>query len=121
MVKNQVDVTLTCTVYLNMNSDDVHPFMVTIFPNGSDLSQQSYMPRLSLYRFIKDLSDASGHHGPFSECFYISLIKITKLQQKKKLLALVDNWTDSAQPGVMDSNFTEAKTDGKPILIVIKS
>ncbi|MCI4382883.1 hypothetical protein PGIGA_G00019780 [Pangasianodon gigas] len=34
-----VDVTLTCTTYLNIVADQVHPFMATVFPNGRGLFQ----------------------------------------------------------------------------------
>jgi len=30
-----VDVTLTCTTYLSIVADHVHPFMETVFPGGS--------------------------------------------------------------------------------------
>ncbi|MCJ8732198.1 hypothetical protein PDJAM_G00208470 [Pangasius djambal] len=35
-----VDVILTRTTYLNIVADQVHPFMATVFPNGSGLFQQ---------------------------------------------------------------------------------
>ncbi|MCI4395292.1 hypothetical protein PGIGA_G00178730 [Pangasianodon gigas] len=39
-----VDVTLTCTTYLNIVADQVYPFMVTEFPNGSGLFHQDNAP-----------------------------------------------------------------------------
>ena len=39
-----VDVTLTCTTYLNIVADQVHPFMATVFPDGSGLFQQDNAP-----------------------------------------------------------------------------
>ncbi|MCI4388573.1 hypothetical protein PGIGA_G00087550 [Pangasianodon gigas] len=39
-----VDVTLTRTIYLNIAADQVHPFMATVFPNGSGLFQQDNAP-----------------------------------------------------------------------------
>lgn len=35
-----VDVTMTCTTYLSIIADQVHPFIATVFPNVSDLFQQ---------------------------------------------------------------------------------
>ena len=39
-----VDVTLICTTYLNIVADQVHPFMATVFPHGSELFQQDNAP-----------------------------------------------------------------------------
>ncbi|KAE8297395.1 Transposable element Tcb1 transposase Transposable element Barney transposase [Larimichthys crocea] len=39
-----VDVTLTPTTYLNIVTDHVHPFMETVFPDGSGLFQQENAP-----------------------------------------------------------------------------
>ncbi|KAF7641348.1 hypothetical protein LDENG_00283840, partial [Lucifuga dentata] len=39
-----VDVTLTRTTYLNIAADQVHHFMVTVFPNGNGLFQQDNAP-----------------------------------------------------------------------------
>ena len=39
-----VDVTLTRTTYLNIVADQVHPFMATVFPDGSGLFQQDNAP-----------------------------------------------------------------------------
>ena len=41
-----VDVTLTRTTYLNIVADQVHPFMATVFPDGSGLFQQDNAPIL---------------------------------------------------------------------------
>ena len=39
-----VNVTLTRTTYLNIVADQVHPFMATVFSNGSGLFQQDNTP-----------------------------------------------------------------------------
>ena len=39
-----VDVTLTCTANLNIVGAQVHPFMATVFPDGSGLFQQDNAP-----------------------------------------------------------------------------
>ncbi|MCI4377385.1 hypothetical protein PGIGA_G00202980 [Pangasianodon gigas] len=39
-----VSATLTRTTYLNIVADQVHPFMATVFPNGSGLLQQDNVP-----------------------------------------------------------------------------
>ncbi|MCI4393629.1 hypothetical protein PGIGA_G00159810 [Pangasianodon gigas] len=39
-----VDVTFTCTTFLNIATDQVHPFMATVFPNDSGLFQQDNAP-----------------------------------------------------------------------------
>ncbi|KAI4872592.1 hypothetical protein NFI96_002177 [Prochilodus magdalenae] len=39
-----VDVGLTCATYLNVVADQVHPFMVMVFPDGSGIFQQNNEP-----------------------------------------------------------------------------
>ena len=39
-----LDVALTCTTYLSIVADQVHPFMATVFPGGSGLFQQDNVP-----------------------------------------------------------------------------
>lgn len=39
-----VDVFFTCTNYINIVTDQVHPFMATVFPNASGLFQQDNAP-----------------------------------------------------------------------------
>ncbi|MCJ8745752.1 hypothetical protein PDJAM_G00133960 [Pangasius djambal] len=45
-----VDVTLARTTHLNIVADQVHPYMVTVFPNGSGLFQ----PRATLQKLIRN-------------------------------------------------------------------
>ncbi|KAK3522147.1 hypothetical protein QTP70_026962 [Hemibagrus guttatus] len=39
-----VDVTVTCSTYLSIAADHLHPFMETLFPDGCDLLQQDNAP-----------------------------------------------------------------------------
>ncbi|KAK3508781.1 hypothetical protein QTP70_006023 [Hemibagrus guttatus] len=56
-----VDVTLTCTTYLSIVADHVHPFMETVFPDGCGLFQQDNAPCYKA-KIVQEWFDEHNNH-----------------------------------------------------------